>query len=220
MAEGKELIDANGNIITGNIPTIQGGSSRNFTKYSVNKYAPEPSKLSLDITVDKEFLLRENSFLTTRIPSSEFGTATAADVAKGKTFTAADGFKVEGIHECSDGVTLPTLNNPGTSSDLALGKQLIDGNGNIVEGTALIAGGNISYPDGAFVKATSFENGKQYALIALIDGNHRYINTTTYNDYTMNATQVTISEDTGDYIIFNNTPVLFTAVASGDGFLL
>lgn len=56
--------------------------------------------------------------------------------------------------------------------------------------------------------------------MAVIDGVRRYINTTTYNDYTMNATQITIGEDAGDYVIFSNTPVLFTAVASGDGFLL
>lgn len=34
------------------------------------------------------------------------------------------------------GVKLPTLSNPGTASDLAKGKQLIDQNGNVVTGTA------------------------------------------------------------------------------------
>ena len=32
-------------------------------------------------------------------------------------------------------ITLPTLNNPGTASDLLEGKELIDGNGNVVTGT-------------------------------------------------------------------------------------
>ena len=54
----------------------------------------------------------------------------------------------------------------------------------------------------------------------MINGVRRYINTTTYNNYTMNATQINIAEDAGDYVIFNSTPALFTAVASGDGFLL
>ena len=36
----------------------------------------------------------------------------------------------------------------------------------------------------------------------------------------MNATQVTIAENTGDYIIFSSTPTMFTAVSSGNGFLL
>ena len=54
----------------------------------------------------------------------------------------------------------------------------------------------------------------------MIDGVRRYINTTTYNDYTMNATEISIAEDAEDYVIFSATPALFTAVASGDGFLL
>ena len=84
------------------------------------------------------------------------------------------------------------------------------------------SGGNttITYPDGAFVPVTSFTDGKQYALVSVIDGVRRYINTTTYNNYTMNATQIDIAEDTGNYVVFNSTPVMFTAVASGNGFLL
>lgn len=42
----------------------------------------------------------------------------------------------------NSGITLPTLTNPGTAADLLAGRQLIDGNGNIVEGTAK------SYDDG------------------------------------------------------------------------
>lgn len=207
--------------------------------------------------------------------------------------------------KAAGGVELPTLENPGTASDLAQGKQLIDADGNVVEGeveeithlwhawnliatgdpyeylsddtdryslevditpkkdvlfrksaymtvevnsshlgdakpedvragvyftsgdaglckvgTALMPGGGSVYPDGAFAPVTNFTDGKQYALVAVIDGVRRYINTTTYNDYTMNATQIAIGEDAGDYVIFSETPVLFTAVASGDGFLL
>ena len=36
----------------------------------------------------------------------------------------------------------------------------------------------------------------------------------------MNATQISIAENAGDYVIFSSTPALFTAVASGNGFLL
>ena len=207
--------------------------------------------------------------------------------------------------KAAGGVELPTLENPGTASDLAQGKQLIGADGSVVEGeveeithlwhawnliatgepyeylsddtdryslqvditpkkdvlfrksaymtvevnsshlgdakpedvragvyftsgdaglckvgTALLPGGGSVYPDGAFAPVTNFTDGKQYALVAVIDGVRRYINTTTYNDYTMNATEITIGEDAGDYVIFGATPALFTAVASGDGFLL
>jgi len=81
-------------------------------------------------------------------------------------------------------------------------------------------GGGTTYPDGSFIPVKSFTDGKQYALVALIDGNYRYINTTTYNNYTMNATVINVDENTGSYIVFESTPVLFTAVASGNGFLL
>ena len=76
------------------------------------------------------------------------------------------------------------------------------------------------YPEGALIPVTSFTDGKKYALVAIIDGVYRYINTTTYNNYTMNATQVTVAESGEDYVVFDTTPALFTAVASGDGFLL
>ncbi len=118
------------------------------------------------------------------------------------------------------GIVLPTLTNPGNAGDLAMGKQLIDQEGKIVTGTGLVAGGGFIYPEGAFAPVTSFTDGKQYALVAMIGGVRRYINTTTYNNYTMNATQIAIEEDAGDYVIFGATPALFTAVASGNGFLL
>lgn len=78
----------------------------------------------------------------------------------------------------------------------------------------------VQYPEGALIPVTSFTDGKQYALVAVINGVHRYINTTTYNNYTMNATQVAVAESGEDYVVFDTTPALFTAVASGDGFLL
>lgn len=85
-----------------------------------------------------------------------------------------------------------------------------------------IGGGSedIIYPEGAFIPVTQFTNGKRYALVAVIDGVRRFINTTTYNNYTMNATQITLQENTEDYVTFSTTPALFTAVASGSGFLL
>ena len=104
--------------------------------------------------------------------------------------------------------------------DVRAGVYFTSKNGLKIPGTALLPGGGSVYPDGAFAPVTSFTDGKQYALVALIDGVYRFINTTTYNDYTMNATEITIDEDAGDYVIFSATPALFTAVASGNGFLL
>ena len=174
----KQLIDADGNVVKGNLLLHSGNLLR--TGCTIEKGT------STEIDVVSRFGNRQayeqGSNLKYRVNLSEFGNATAADVAKGKTFTSAAGL--------------------------------------LVEGEALLPGGGSVYPDGAFAPVTNFTDGKQYALVALIDGVYRYINTTTYNDYTMNATEITIGEDAGDYVIFGATPALFTAVASGDGFLL
>ena len=120
-------------------------------------------------------------------------------------------------------VTLWTYcNNFGNAkrSDVRQGVKFTSAEGLLVEGEALIPGGGFVYPDGAFAPVTNFTAGKQYAFVATIDGVRRYISSTSFNSYTMNATEVTISEDAGDYVIFSATPTLFTAVASGSGFLL
>ena len=105
-------------------------------------------------------------------------------------------------------------------ADVRSGKTFTSRYGICIKGEALLPGGGFVYPDGAFAPVTSFTDGKQYALVAMIGGVRRYINTTDYNQYTMNATEITIGEDAGDYVIFSETPALFTAVASDDGFLL
>ena len=185
LAQGKELIDANGNKITGLIPTREANDERWIYDGTTSLYTSGNEKHVVNtgkISDSLGIFLKKDSYACVIVPCKTYGDATAADVRQGKTFTSKDGLKIEG--------------------------------------TALIPGGGFVYPDGAFMPVTSFTDGKQYALVAVIDGVHRYINTTTYNNYTMNATQITISEDAGDYVIFSNTPVMFTAVASGDGFLL
>ena len=53
--------------------------------------------------------------------------------------------KIRGITTSGGGVTLPELENPATASDLASGKQLIDGNGNIVEGAVPVVRDDARY---------------------------------------------------------------------------
>ena len=80
-------------------------------------------------------------------------------------------------------------------------------------------GGGVALPDGAFVPVTKFTDGRTYALVAKINGTYRYINTTTYNNYTMNATVVEVEEKSG-YVLFGSEPATYKATASGDGFTL
>lgn len=179
LEQDKQFIDGDGNIVTGSVMSIgaYSGSANSIEHDTASK------TLSLFTTTGSiKYILQPQSRLKIATDLSGLGTATAADVKQGKTFTSIDGF--------------------------------------LTEGTALIPGGVTYFPDGAFTPVTNFTNGKQYALVALIDGAYRYINTTTYNNYTMNATTTTISTATDDYVIFSTTPVMFTAVASGSGFLL
>lgn len=303
IRSGKQAIDQNGNVIEGWIGELSPVTSFIDSVDQIQQLSNFPDYFTMLDTTFLDLPIVVDPGVTevgVRAKKSIFGNATANDVAKGVTFTSENGVQIKGTHECSEGVTLPTLDNPGTASDLALGKQLIDADGNVVKGgvftvdsgyeewrdgaadgtgssgdvsfvrnkykltsselyragssisvnvpfeqygnataadvavgktftsaaglkvtgTALILSGGFIYPDGAFAPVTNFTDGKQYALVALIDGNYRYINTTTYNNYTMNATVTTIAEDADNYVVFSSTPVMFTAVASGDGFLL
>lgn len=80
-------------------------------------------------------------------------------------------------------------------------------------------GGGTSYPDGAFIPVKKFTAGKTYALVAKIDGVYRYISSTKFNDYTITATEVSVTPG-GGYVTFGSEPALFKAEASGDGFTL
>jgi hypothetical protein len=187
LAQGKQLIGADGSVVEGGVVehTLESGDLYKSVNRSdwTSEFDPEEGNYCLyrKTEFENDAIVRSGSYVNEYVWGSELGNATAADVVAGKTFTSAAGLLVEGT---------------------------------------LITGGGFVYPEGAFAPVTSFTDGKQYALVAVIDGVLRYINTTTYNDYTMNATQITIAEDAGDYVIFSATPALFTAVASGDGFLL
>ena len=67
-----------------------------------------------------------------------FGSATPADVKKGKTFTSAEGYSLVGENEDS-GVELPELTDEGSADDLAYGKELIGSDGTKVTGTVRYA---------------------------------------------------------------------------------
>lgn len=142
MAYGKQLIDSSGNVVTGNIQTNEpaegtGGFAAITDPAIFLSYPGSGPTLNISAKVGRDILLRNGSRVVTRAPLTEFGDARPEDVVAGKTFTSAEGFVVEGAHECEEGVVLPEIDPSvlGTAADLAQGKQLIDADGNVVAGT-------------------------------------------------------------------------------------
>lgn len=96
MAQGKQLIDQNGEIVTGTLvetsnfvlsgsgytPILKDGNIECVANYSNSNYPGHVARFPIQYGF--------------RIPASDFGNATAADVLFGKTFTSEAGVKVSG----------------------------------------------------------------------------------------------------------------------------
>ena len=83
----------NGEKITGNIETYASGAGLVVNAQSRNKSG---SNLATMVTNSSDSLLRSGSTIMINDPLTNFGDATAADVAFGKTFTSSAGLKVTG----------------------------------------------------------------------------------------------------------------------------
>ena len=104
LEDGKELIDAEGNIVTGTVRVAHGGIDQEAD--SINRIPMgDQSRIKLTVCVEEKTIVKPSAGNTISLtaPCSEFGDAEAADVAKGKTFTSAAGLKVVGTREESSG---------------------------------------------------------------------------------------------------------------------
>ena len=106
---GYQAIDADGNIITGNVQEISGtkisfeatGVSANATSGTLSMYRKNQTRVILD--ADLNYILY--------VPLTDLGDATAEDVVAGKTFTSTAGLKVTGTG--SSGAITITNNDAG-----------------------------------------------------------------------------------------------------------
>jgi hypothetical protein len=100
MAQGKQLYDENGNLVEGSVEVITDKSwemSSDPEITEVNASGGKRIRVSRKTALDRKLLVNVVPSMGT--PASNFGNATAADVAKGKTFTSAAGLLVEGTLE-------------------------------------------------------------------------------------------------------------------------
>ena len=95
LAQGKQLIDQEGLIVTGTLPEIADNNNLSVSGYSFN-YKSSERVIETDLKTTSDVLLRSSGGLKADVPGTLFGNATAADVKSGKTFTSVDGFYVSG----------------------------------------------------------------------------------------------------------------------------
>ena len=133
LEDGKELIDAEGNIVTGTVRVAHGGITQDAD--SIDRIPMgDQSRIKLTVYVEEKTIVKPSAGNTISLtaPCSEFGDAEAADVAKGKTFTSAAGLKVVGTKEESgggggSGMETCTVTVTKDDSYCVLGVQVIDG---------------------------------------------------------------------------------------------
>ena len=126
LAEGITAHGANGELVTGNLKE----NNLHSNSATVGKYVTMSNnyvKLSGEAKYDT--IIRQGTIYSLLAKQSEFGDALASDVAKGKTFTSADGFKITG--EMESGGTVASDDNCEayqiTSASTALNFKRTDG---------------------------------------------------------------------------------------------
>lgn len=100
IAEGKTAYVSTG-MVTGTLTTWNSGDNPTFYHTSYASYEIKNEKLQFNWKFPKSQVYRKDSIISIASDISNFGDATADDVAEGKTFTSSSGLKVTGTHKCS-----------------------------------------------------------------------------------------------------------------------
>lgn len=143
VAVGKTFTSADGLKVTGTVPILTDMTTLTFDEVYDE---PDAGKIYATGYPEAKAIVTPDTPLEIPFNLSVFGDATAKDVAKGKTFTSADGFVVTGTHECEAG--LDTSDATATASDMAQGVTAYV-NGEKVTGTVLTIspGQSVNFPN-------------------------------------------------------------------------
>ena len=120
IAAGKTAY-AKGEKITGSLDDYQAGAKVTFAANYTEVTNNSDNTLILCRNLNQGAkILRDGSYAEVFVKKEEFGDASAADVAQGKTFTSSSGLKITGTHICSSGID--TSDATATASDIAENK--------------------------------------------------------------------------------------------------
>lgn len=110
IAKGKTAY-VKGAKVTGSLLEVKSAST--WQQNCTSKGLSGDTKVVFRLKLNTELVFRNGSTCAIMVPLTEFGNATAADVAKGKTFTSVAGLKVTGTAEGSSAadVTFELYNN-------------------------------------------------------------------------------------------------------------
>lgn len=111
VAYGKTFTSSAGLKVTGSVNAYD--SSAPFSAYALNR-SKNTNDLAITTQMGSNMMIRSGGTITLLDPISNYGNATAADVASGKTFTSSAGLKVTGtgtLKQASDIVASKVLGN-------------------------------------------------------------------------------------------------------------
>lgn len=117
LAEGKELIDGSGNVVTGSVPVYDEELICEFD----DTYS-DGSVISLSAILGADSLIRNNTTIWIDAPSAVFGNATPEDVRAGVTFTSENGLTVKGTAQMGGGYAIKS----GTTTSRTINTGLSD----------------------------------------------------------------------------------------------
>ena len=92
LAQNKQLIDGNGNIVTGTIATINSNEDEIYYQPDGNEAWKNGNYMGVSYTLTEDTLFRNDATISIQTDASKFGNATPADVLEGKIFVSQEGW--------------------------------------------------------------------------------------------------------------------------------
>ena len=109
LALGKQLINANGNVVTGTVLEVTNENSGSAGGWFSYTYREDARAIQTFVTVDEDQLIRGGTTYTAGyLWDYQLGGATPEDVAEGVTFTSAEGMNLVGAAKIGGGSSVPT----------------------------------------------------------------------------------------------------------------